>query len=465
MLFSSIPFLYTWFLPAMLLAYFVTPRKGKNLILLAASLFFYFWGEPVYVFLMTGAALSGWLFSLLVERFRGTRTAKAALIGAMVTGFGLLGIFKYADFFVGTANSVLRAQMPLPGLILPIGISFYTFQVASYVVDVYKGQTKAQRNFFTFFTYVAMFPQLIAGPIVRYTDVVRELEGRRHTFADFGVGARRFTVGLAKKVLLANTLYGLCEQFRGGSEDSVLFVWTYIVAYALHLYFDFSGYSDMAIGLGRIFGFRFLENFNYPYISKSITEFWRRWHISLGSWFRDYVYIPMGGSRVSKLRFVRNIFVVWMLTGFWHGAGWTFVLWGLYFGVLLLLEKLFLGKILERLGVFRHVYTLLIVLISFVLFDAPDFATAGARIGLMFGAGADGAAGPWSLYYLRSYALPLLTAAVGCTPLPKLLWKKLADKKAALLTVLEPLGVAAMLALSTAFLIDGSFNPFIYFRF
>jgi alginate O-acetyltransferase complex protein AlgI len=448
--------------------YFAAPRKWKNMILLVASLFFYFWGEPIYVFLMTGAALAGWVFSLLVERFRGTRGAKIAMIGALVVGFGLLGVFKYADFFVGTANSILRVQMPLPGLLLPIGISFYTFQIASYIIDVYRGQATAQRNFFTFFTYVAMFPQLMAGPIIRYADVVRELEGRRHSLSDFGAGARRFTAGLAKKVLLANTMFGLCEQFRASDERSVLFAWLYIVAYALHLYFDFSGYSDMAIGLGRVFGFRYLENFNYPYISKSITEFWRRWHMSLGAWFRDYVYIPMGGSRVSRLRFVRNIFVVWMLTGFWHGAGWTFIVWGLYFGVLLLVEKMFLRKALERVGFLAHLYTLLIVMFSFVLFDAPTFGIAIARVGQMLGAGADSAAGPWSLYYLRSYALPLLTAAVGCTPLPKRLYQTLADKRvsgARALTVLEPLGVAVLLALSTAYLIDGSFNPFIYFRF
>jgi alginate O-acetyltransferase complex protein AlgI len=330
---------------------------------------------------------------------------------------------------------------------------------------VYRGQATAQRNFFTFFTYVAMFPQLMAGPIIRYSDVVRELEGRHHSLRDVGIGARRFTAGLAKKVLLANTMFGLCEQFRGSGERSVLFAWLYIAAYSLHLYFDFSGYSDMAIGLGRIFGFHFLENFNYPYISKSITEFWRRWHISLGSWFRDYVYIPMGGSRVSTLRFVRNIFVVWMLTGFWHGAGWTFIAWGLYFGILLLLEKMFLRKVLERAGVLGHVYTLFIVLVSFVLFDAPSFGVALDRVGQMLGIGADSAAGPWSLYYLRSYALPLLTAAIGCTPLPKRLYQKLADKGVSALAVLEPLVVAVLLVLSTAYLIDGSFNPFIYFRF
>jgi alginate O-acetyltransferase complex protein AlgI len=351
---------------------------------------------------------------------------------------------------------------------LPIGISFYTFQILSYDIDLYRGNTAVQRNPATFAAYVTFFPQLIAGPIVRYVDIARALEKRTHTVQDVAAGARRFVLGLGKKVMIANVLGELVELCKTGGEKSVLAAWLYIAAYALHIYFDFSGYSDMAIGMGRMFGFHFLENFNYPYIAQSVTDFWRRWHISLSSWFRDYVYIPLGGNRVAAPRHVFNILVVWFLTGFWHGAGWNFIVWGLYFAALLLLEKFFLGKVLERLPRFLpHCYLALCVLVGWIFFDAHTLGDAVTRLGLMFGAGAKSLYGADSIYYLRSYLVPLVIAAVGCTPLPKRLLARVTARRAGVraLTVLEPLTVAALLFAVTAYLVDGSFNPFIYFRF
>lgn len=350
---------------------------------------------------------------------------------------------------------------------LPIGISFYTFQILSYVIDVYRGDVTAQRNFIDLAAYVAMFPQLIAGPIVRYADIAPQLKSRTHTLRDAACGARRFILGLSKKVLLANVLFELISTYKSSTETSVLFVWLYAAAYVLHLYFDFSGYSDMAIGLGRIFGFHFPENFDYPYISASVTEFWRRWHMSLGSWFRDYVYIPLGGNRVSRSKWFRNIFIVWLLTGLWHGAAWTFILWGLFFAVFLTAEKLWYGRALAETRIFKHLYVLLLIVVSFVLFDAASVQDALRTIAALFGLGGLPLTDPLSRYYLDSYSGVFLIAAVGATPLPAAIVRQLSESKLGgkLLSVLEPAALLALLAAVTAYLVDGSFNPFLYFRF
>jgi alginate O-acetyltransferase complex protein AlgI len=469
-LFSSVEFLY-YFLPVVVALYYILPQpkaspKWRNLVLLVASVVFYGWGEPKYLLLMAAQVFSGWFFGLLIEKFRGRAGSRAALIGALAVGLGSLMFFKYTDFFVANVNGLFGAAFKLPAIALPIGISFYTFQILSYDIDLYWGKTELQRNVLTFATYVTLFPQLIAGPIVRYADVARELAGREHSLERFAGGARRFVLGLGKKVLIANVLGELVDICKTNGEKSVLAVWLYIIAYAFHLYFDFSGYSDMAIGLGHIFGFEFMENFNYPYIAKSVTEFWRRWHISLSSWFRDYVYIPLGGNRVSAGRHVFNILAVWFLTGFWHGAGWPFIIWGVYFAALLLIEKFALGRVLEKLPAFvSHIYLALFVLIGWVIFDAHELPVAFERIGMMFGAGVDGGAGGASLYYLRSYAVPLILAAIGSTRLPVLAVTALEKKAPRLMTALEPVCVGALLILITAYLVDGSFNPFIYFRF
>ena len=376
-------------------------------------------------------------------------------------------VFKYAGFLVENCNAIFKTAFAVPQISLPIGISFYTFQALSYSVDVYRKDVAAQRSYWKLLLYVSMFPQLIAGPIVRYTDIAPQLDSRQTTLEDVSSGACRFVIGLSKKVLLANVLYELITAFQQSRDLSVLYFWLYAVSFALQLYFDFSGYSDMAIGLGRIFGFRFQENFNYPYISGSITEFWRRWHISLGSWFRDYVYIPLGGNRVSKAKWLRNILVVWMLTGLWHGASWNFVLWGLGFAVLLVAEKLVYGRLLQRTHVLKHVYTLLLVTLSFVLFNADSVSEAVSQLGAMFGAGGLPLVSTEGVYYLKSYAGTFLFAAIGATPLVSNAISRFGKTRfgAQALTVLQPLVMLALLAACTAFLVDGSFNPFLYFRF
>ena len=466
MLFSSIPFLY-YFLPIVFLVYFAVPKSFKNFVLLVASLFFYGCGEPKYLILMSVSILIGYGGGLLTGHAQKKGTKRVFLTLSVVLLAGLLGYFKYADFFIANFNALTGLSLPLLRVTLPIGISFYTFQILSYVVDVYRGDTPAQKNLITFAAYVSMFPQLIAGPIVRYTDVERELETRTHSVSLAYEGVRRFLVGLSKKILLANLFAELCDAFRASDEKSVLFHWLYAVGFTMLIYFDFSGYSDMAIGLGRILGFHFPENFNYPYISSSITEFWRRWHMSLGSWFRDYLYIPLGGSRKGKARQLLNILIVWLATGLWHGAAWTFVLWGLWFAVLLLLEKLALLPVLEKHRVLGHVYTLFFVTLGFVLFDADSAAQAVSRISAMLGAGGLPLSSAQAVYYLKSYG-PLLVLGILCaTPLPKMIVAKLRKSKAAAtaLDVLEPLFVLIPLLLGTAFLVDGSFNPFLYFRF
>ena len=466
MLFSSIPFLYT-FLPCVLIVYFLVPGCLKNTVLLLSSLFFYAWGEPRFVVFMVIAIIQGYVFGLLAETYRGRPQAKLCLYASAAVSLGLLGYCKYADFFIGSFNSLTGLSLPLLHVALPIGISFYTFQILSYVIDVYRGNAAAQRNFIDLAAYVAMFPQLIAGPIVRYTDIAPQLKHRTHTLSDAAYGARRFIIGLSKKVLLANVLYELISAYKDGAETSVLFTWLYAAAYILHLYFDFSGYSDMAIGLGRIFGFYFPENFNYPYISASVTEFWRRWHMSLGSWFRDYVYIPLGGNRVSRGKWFRNIFIVWLLTGLWHGAAWTFILWGLFFALFLTAEKLWYGQALARTKLLKHVYVLLLIVVSFVLFDAASVQDALRTIAALFGLGGLPLADALSRYYLWSYTGVFLIAAVGATPLPVKILRQLKESRTGsiIVSVLEPLVLLALLAAVTAYLVDGSFNPFLYFRF
>lgn len=467
MLFSSIPFLY-WFLPCVVLFYFAAPRGLKNTVLLLSSLFFYGWGEPAYVLWMLLAIVMAYLSGLLIERFRGTlRLARAFLVLSASFSLFMLGYFKYADFFIRNFNAATGLSVPLLKIALPIGISFYTFQILSYTVDVYRGVVRAQKNFIDLAAYVALFPQLIAGPIVRYADVAAQLKERRHTPEKTALGMRRFLLGLGKKVLIANLLGELCSIFRESNDKSVLFFWLYAAAYALHVYFDFSGYSDMAIGLGKIFGFDFRENFNYPFIAKSITEFWRRWHMSLGSWFRDYVYIPLGGNRVSAPRHLLNILVVWMLTGFWHGAAWNFVIWGLYFAGLLILEKIWLLKSLEGKPVIGHFYVTAAVAVSFVIFDASDLQQAFSYLKAMFGGSGYPLLSSEFLYYFRSYFVVFVIALFGATPLPAKLRGRIRQTAAGehVLTIAEPLALIALLLICTAFLVDGSYNPFLYFRF
>ena len=466
MLFSSVPFLF-YFLPAVLLVYFAVPGKLKNSVLLLASLIFYGWGEPRYLPVMAVSILQGYVFGLLIERFRGRPLARVFLTVSVLLSLGMLAYFKYADFMIANLNALTGLSVPLLRITLPIGISFYTFQILSYAVDVYRGTVPAQRNLIDLAAYIAMFPQLIAGPIVRYADVAGQLRARSHNLPDAAYGVCRFVLGLAKKILFANLLGELAASFHASTDLSVLYYWLGAAAFMLQIYYDFSGYSDMAIGLGRIFGFRFPENFDHPYCAGSITEFWRRWHISLGSWFRDYLYIPLGGNRKGKARQLLNILLVWLATGLWHGAAWNFVLWGLLFAVLLTIEKLWLLPRLEKRRVLGRVYVLFFVLLGFVLFDAESLKAAASSIRAMFFAGGLPVVSAESLYQLRSNAWLLLLAAVGATPLPQRLAAAFAAKRhgANVLAVLEPIFLLALLAVCTAFLVDGSFNPFLYFRF
>jgi alginate O-acetyltransferase complex protein AlgI len=467
MLFSSISFIYI-FLPILIVCYYIAPKRLINNILLIASLIFYFSGEPIYIGLLIFSSLSDYLHSLYIEKNRGKKESKVALVSAITINLAMLGFFKYTDFFIKNYNGITANNIPLLQLALPIGISFYTFQTMSYTIDVYRGEVKAEKNFMTFATYVTLFPQLVAGPIVRYSTVAKELHTRIHSIGDIALGIRRFIIGLSKKVLIANSMGELCMAFRESSQLSIAFYWIYAVGFMLQIYFDFSGYSDMAIGLGKMFGFTFLENFNYPYISKSITEFWRRWHISLSTWFRDYVYIPLGGNRVTGSRWLRNILFVWVLTGFWHGAEWNFILWGLMFGILLILEKVLLNRLLNKLpGVIGWVYTMFVVMCSFVIFNAEGFVGAVTDLSGMFGGLPIPLWNEETLYQLRNYVVILLIAIVGATPLFKNIYIKLGSYKwgTVIIAVLEPFILIALLLGVTAYLIDGSFNPFLYFRF
>ena len=461
MLFSSIPFLY-YFLPAVLILYFLVPKALKNTVLLLFSLVFYAWGEPRYVFLMIATIALFFGCGLAIEKAQTKKWKKFWLIVSVVISLAFLGIFKYADFFVDSFNAATGLSIPLLRLALPVGISFYTFQSLSYTIDVYRGNVPAQKNPISFGAYVTLFPQLIAGPIVRYVDVARELDSRTHSWELIAAGLRRFIMGLAKKVILADNFALLIKLFRETGDQSVLFYWMYALAFTLNIYFDFSGYSDMAIGLGKIFGFHFIENFDYPYLSKSVTEFWRRWHMSLGSWFRDYVYIPLGGNRVKKWRWVINILVVWMLTGLWHGAAWNFVLWGLMFAGLLLLEK-WVPALKNLPAAIRHIYVMLLIIISFVIFNADSLPQAGSDLACMFGFGGLPLVSDITLYYLGSFALLFILGFVGATPVVKKLGLRVSETKVG--AVLEPILLILLLLICSAYLVDGAFSPFLYFRF
>lgn len=465
MVFSSITFLY-YFLPLFLLVYYVTPKRGKNLVLFLGSLIFYAWGEPKYAGLMLISILVGYVTGLWIEK----GYKKTGLWLGITVSFLFLFFFKYSNFFIENINLCFRQDMPLLKIALPIGISFYTFQIVSYIIDVYYGRVKAQRNLLHLCTYISMFPQLIAGPIVRYSDMYLQLEDRKLSADRIADGIRRFIIGLSKKVIIANQLGELCHTFKASDEKSVLFYWLYGVALILHYYFDFSGYSDMAIGLGGLCGFHFPENFNYPYMSKSITEFWRRWHISLGTWFRDYVYIPLGGNRKGKYKTVCNIFVVWMLTGFWHGADWNFILWGLYFAILLILEKFILGDKLEKskkLKWIGHIYVWILLIISFVIFDSTDLKEISTSLKGMFSFGKMELLSEECVYYFKSYFYLLTMGILGATEFPKKCYFYIKEKvlKNFVGAVIEALVTLFLLLLVTAYLIDGSFNPFLYFRF
>lgn len=465
MLFSSISFLY-YFLPIVFILYFAVPAKYRNVILFISSLIFYFYGEPIYILVMIGSIISAYLHGILIDKYK--KYKKIFLITAITTSLLTLVVFKYSDFILSNLNAIFSTKLALFHLALPIGISFYTFQILSYVIDVYQEKVPVQKNFVALATYVSLFPQLVAGPIVRYIDIEQELKQREHSFEKCSLGVRRFIIGLSKKVLLANSLGELCQIFLNANEKSVVFYWMYGIAFSLQIYFDFSAYSDMAIGLGKMFGFTFLENFNYPYISKSITEFWRRWHISLSTWFRDYVYIPLGGNRLGKAKQIRNILIVWMLTGFWHGANWTFLAWGLLFGTLLIFEKTFLLKILEKLPkVFQHLYVLFTVMISFILFNANNITQAFEQIGGLFGAKGEVFVNDYTLYYLKSYLVTFIIAMIGATPFLSKKLKQIKEhtKIRKWMNILEPITLIMLLLFVTAYLIDNSYNPFLYFRF
>lgn len=465
MLFSSLSFLF-YFLPAVMALYFLSPYRLKNLVLLLASLFFYFYGEPVYCLLMIAAILQGYLHGLWISR--SNRHKKLALISSIVVSAGILVTFKYSSFLAKNLNLAFGSSLPVFDLALPLGISFYTFQILSYTIDLYRGTAGVQKNLINFAAYVSLFPQLIAGPIVRYTTVESALTRRTHSVSDAAAGIARFITGLSKKVIFANTLGELGVLFSNADERTVLFYWIAAVAFVLQIYFDFSGYSDMAVGLGRVFGFRFPENFNYPYIAKSASEFWRRWHITLGAWFRDYVYIPLGGNRTNLLKWFRNILIVWFLTGFWHGAEWNFVIWGLYFAFFLAVEKLFLQGLLSRApSVFGHIYLLFIVTVSFVIFNAGGIGEAVENLKGMFGLLNVPFSNAETLYHLRNYAPVLVLAAVAATPLFKRITQKIQGSKTGdqAISIMKPLVLISLLLLVTGYLIDGSFNPFIYFRF
>ena len=458
LVFSSITFLF-YFLPLVLTCYFLSPYKLKNLTLLVFSLIFYSYGEPKYIFIMIFSCIVDYVHALIIDKNRGTIKAKLALISSIFINLSLLVFFKYSDFFISILNSTLNTSIPLLNITLPIGISFYTFQTMSYTIDVYRNDAKVQKNIISLATFVSLFPQLVAGPIVRYADISKELNQRTHNVDKIYEGIYRFIIGLSKKVILANNLGAIWVSIKSTPFDMIsnLTAWLGIICFTLQIYFDFSGYSDMAIGLGKIFGFDFLENFNFPYISKSITEFWRRWHISLGIWFRDYVYIPLGGNRSSKIRWLFNIFVVWFLTGIWHGANFNFILWGLYFGVILIFEKLFLLKVLNNTpNILRHFYVLFLVLVGFVIFDITSIKDIFSYLGAMFSVN-NSFVDRQFYYYLVPNIILLVFSIIASTPIIK----NILDKNVYIRFVVLVFGFI----ISCSFLVDSSFNPFLYFRF
>mgnify|MGYP003251419799 FL=1 len=468
MLFSSIVFLFT-FLPAVMILYYLLPVRFRNVILLLASLVFYAWGEPVYLFLMLLSILFNYFSGLDIARsLQDKRAAKRSLVFNLIINLAVLGFFKYEGFVLDTLNGILPVHISYHALPLPIGISFYTFQILSYIIDVYRGNVKVQTNLPDFALYVTMFPQLIAGPIVQYADVDEQLASREVSWTKFGEGSMYFIRGLAKKVLLANTSGMIFTEVSGLAKGNiaVMTAWLGAFAYMFQIYFDFSGYSDMAIGLGKMFGFEFNMNFNYPYVAKSITEFWRRWHISLSSWFRDYVYIPLGGNRVSKIKHIRNLLIVWFLTGLWHGAAWNFVAWGLYYGVLLIIEKYLLSPVLDRLpDVVRHIYSIVLVVIGWVLFFSSSFGQAADYIRVMFGAGAHGFADRESMYLLTSNLILWLILIFGSTPLVHFRYEHMLRTKKWNTTIINSVVYAALFIVCIAYLVTETYNPFLYFRF
>ena len=451
----------------MLIGYFITPRKYKNLTLLLGSLAFYFAGEPKYTVLLVISTLVDYTHSKIIVKHRGTKKARRALISSIVINLTMLVIFKYSDFMIVNFNTLFNTDLALLHLELPIGISFFTFQTMSYTIDVYRNEAEVQDSIIGLGTYVALFPQLIAGPIVRYKTISEELKSRTHSFDNFSYGISRFVIGLSKKVLIANSLGELAEMIYFTKEVSVLFYWISAVAYALQIYYDFSGYSDMAIGLGRIFGFHFLENFNYPYISRSISEFWRRWHISLGNWFRDYVYIPLGGNRVSTIKWFRNILIVWFLTGFWHGASWNFILWGILYGAVLILEKFVLMKYLNKHRIISHIYVIIFTVLAFVIFRNDSLIEVINHLKSMFGLKDIPLSTSESIYYLKSYGMIFIIGIFGATPLLKQFITKLKTHQVIhkIMNGLEPFVYIGLLLIITGYLVDSSFNPFLYFRF
>lgn len=470
MLFSSISFIY-YFLPCALLLYYIVPKKFKNTMLLLFSLIFYFIGEPKYIILMLITIIITYFSARLIDRCKQEKMKDKSKMVTVVTVVLLvlfLMYFKYANFIFLNIVRLFKIDSKLLEIALPIGISFYIFQAISYIVDVYKGKVKVQKNFINLATYISMFPQLIAGPIVRYSDIEGQLVERKMTTQKFAEGIIRFVIGLSKKVLIANSLASLTQVVIGSNEKTVIYYWMYAISNMLYIYFDFSGYSDMAIGLGKMFGFEFTENFNYPYISSSITEFWRRWHISLGTWFRDYIYIPLGGSRVNKAKFIRNIIIVWALTGLWHGAEWNFLLWGLYFAVLLLIEKEVVFKFLKNIPqVLKIIVTLFLVMLGFVIFSANSLQEGLEYIQGLFAFNNINMINTETLYYLKSYAVVIIMAIIGATPLLKVINSKMIknEKLNNTISVLKVATICILLIVSTAYIIDGSYNPFLYFRF
>ena len=462
MVFTSISFIY-YFLPLLLICYFVVPKKFRNIILLMFSVLFYFYGEPKYILLMLIEVLISYVVGLLIDKYK----SKNILIIGIFIHVLLFGIFKYFNFVIINVNNLFHSNLNLLNVVLPIGISFYTFQIISYEIDVYNKKVNVQSNILKYFLYVFLFPQLIAGPIVRYQDVNNEIDNRNVTFEMFANGLRRFIVGLSKKVIIANNLGELCNIYLNLGDKSILFTWIFAISYMLQIYFDFSGYSDIAIGLGKMLGFNFPENFNYPYMAKSITDFWRRWHMTLSSWFRDYVYIPLGGNKKGVLKQIRNILIVWSLTGLWHGASWNFIVWGLYFGILLILEKFILKKYFSNVSKFiKGIYTLFLVMISFVIFQGDSLSSAFNIIKGLFGLNGELFINNVTLYYLKGYVLFIVLGVIGSTNYVKNLVIKISNGKGKkIINILEPIYLLILLIIVTMYLIDSSYNPFLYFRF
>ncbi len=462
MVFTSISFIY-YFLPLLLICYFVVPKKFRNIILLMFSVLFYFYGEPKYILLMLIEVFISYVVGLLIDKYKN----KNILIIGIFIHVLLFGIFKYFNFVIINVNNLFHSNLNLLNVVLPIGISFYTFQIISYEIDVYNKKVNVQSNILNYFLYVFLFPQLIAGPIVRYQDVNNEIDNRNVTFEMFARGVRRFIIGLSKKVIIANNLGELCNIYLNLGDKSILFTWIFAISYMLQIYFDFSGYSDIAIGLGKMLGFNFPENFNYPYMAKSITDFWRRWHMTLSSWFRDYVYIPLGGNKKGVLKQIRNILIVWSLTGLWHGASWNFIVWGLYFGILLILEKFILKKYFSNVSKFiKGIYTLFLVMISFVIFQGDNLSSAFNIIKGLFGLNGELFINNVTLYYLRGYVLFIVLGVIGSTNYVKNLVIKISNGKGKkIINILEPIYLLILLIIVTMYLIDSSYNPFLYFRF